>query len=120
MREALTDFIGNAGLFTVLHVLITSLVLVVGLALILVRSRVGGIWFLVIGFIPALSGILAWYFENNVAKHRLGMFGRLSDGEVAAVRREALIDLIVGLAGAGVLVGLRMWRQQNNPETIIK
>ena len=120
MRESLTDFIEDAGLFTVLHFSITTLVLVVGLAMMLVRSRVGGTWFLVIGFIAALSGILAWYFENDIANHRLAMFGRLSDAGVAAVRREALIDLIVGLAGAGVLVGLRMWRQQNDRKTISK
>jgi hypothetical protein len=120
MREALTDFIKNASLFTVLHFFITTLVLVVGVALMLVRGRVGGIWFLVIGFIAALSGILAWYFANDIADHRLAMFGPLSDAGAAAVRREALIDLIVGLAGAGVLLGLRMWRLHNYRKTITK
>ena|ERR1041385_2311308 len=120
MREALTDFIKNAGLFTVLHFLITTLVLVVGFALLLGRTRVGGICFLVIGSIAAVSGILAWYFENHIANHRLAMFGRLSDAGVAAVRREALIDLVIGLAGAGLLVGLGFWRQQNYRKSIIK
>jgi len=120
MRESLTDFIKDAGLFTVLHFSITTIVLVVGLAMMLVRSRVSGTWFLVIGFIAALSGILAWQFENDIATHRLAMFGPLSDAGVAAVRREALIDLIVGLVGAGVLLGLRTWRLHNDRKSISK
>ena len=121
MREALSDFVKNAGLFTVFHFFITTLVLLVGLGMtMLVRRRAAKNWVLVIGFIPALSGILAWYFESDIANHRLGMFGSLNDAGVAAVRREALIDLIVGLAGTAVLLGLLMWRRENNRKAIIK
>ena len=120
MREALTDFIKEASLFTVLHFLITTLVLVVGLVMMLVRSRVSGTWFLVTGFIAALSGILAWRFENDIANHRRAMFGLLDDAGVAAVHREALVDLIVGFVVAAVVLSLRMWRQRNNRKASIK
>ncbi|HYX28708.1 MAG TPA: hypothetical protein VE863_09080 [Pyrinomonadaceae bacterium] len=121
MREALTDFIKNAGLFTVLHFFIIIFVLLLGLAMtMLVRKRAGQIWFLMIGLIPAISGILAWYLENDIANHRLGMLGRLNDAAVADLRREALIDLIFGLLVAAVVLGLRMWRTHNNRRAIIK
>ena len=117
MAEAVKNF----GLFTVLHLFITTVALLVGLAMtMLVRGRAGEIWLLVIGFIPALSGILAWHFENRIANHRLGMFHRLSDAGVAAVRHAALIDLIVGSLVAAVLLGLGVWRKSYNQKAIIK
>ncbi len=121
MREALTDFVKNAGLFTVLHFFITIVVLLLGLAMtIVVRRRAGEIWLLLIGLIPAISGILAWYFENDIANHRRAMFGRLTDEGVASVRHEALIDLIFGLFAAGVVAGLGIWRRRRNREAIIQ
>ena len=121
MGEALTDFIKNASLFTVLHLFISIVVLLVGFVVtILTRSRAGGTWFLLIGIIPALSGILAWRFENDIANHRRAMFGLLDDAGVAAVHREALVDLIVGFVVAAVVLSLRMWRQRNNRKASIK
>jgi hypothetical protein len=114
VREALSDFIKNAGLFTVLHFFITTVVLLIGFAItIFARSRASRTWFPAIGMMPAFSGILTWYFESNIANHRLAMFGRLDDAGVAAVRREALIDLIVGLVVAAAVLGFGMSQRHN-------
>jgi hypothetical protein len=113
MVEALTDFIKNAGLFTLLHFLITAILIFVGIALFaFARTRRAMMWFLIIGILPVVSGILTMFLKNRILDSGIGMFGRLSPEGIAAGRREALVDLVGGFTGGIAILLLRAWRQQ--------
>jgi hypothetical protein len=80
MGEALTDFIKNAGLGTLLHFSVTGILFLVSLGFLLsARTRHQMWWFLGIGILPALSGILAMYSRiefwtpEGVRSARLGL-----------------------------------------------
>ena len=111
MGETLTDFVKNAGFFTLLHFFLTAILIFVGISFFLfARARRAMWWFLGIGLGPALSGILTMYFKNRILDTGMGMFGRLSPEALAAGRREALIDLGVGIAGTMIILVLCAWR----------
>jgi hypothetical protein len=115
MGEALTDFIKNAGLVTLLHFSVTGILFLVSLGFLLsAPTRRQMSWFLGIGILPALSGILAMYFKNRVLDTGRDAFGPLGPEAIAAGRREALINLGVGVAGTTAILALRAWCQRLN------
>ena len=113
MSEAVTDFIKNAGLSAVAHLLVTAISILLGVALFfLARTGKEMAFFLAVGILPAVSGILAMYFTNKYST--VGMFAPASPEAIAAAHRDAWVDLTVGLATAGGLLLLRSWRQRLN------
>src|SRR5438132_1047821 len=121
MAEALTNFIKNAGLITILHLLITAILVLVSLAFFVsARTRTSMLWFLLIGILPALSGILTMYFKNRIVDQGIGMFSRLSAEGIASGHREAFVDFVVGVVATVGILGLRTWRQQLNKRATTK
>jgi uncharacterized membrane-anchored protein len=113
MPEAVADFIKDAGLCTLAHLLLTAIAILSGVALFfLARTRKQMSFFLLVGILPAVSGILAMYFTNKYSTP--GMFDPPGPKEIAAAHRDAWIDLTVGLASAGVILLLRDWRRRMN------
>lgn len=94
MAEAFTELLKNAGLITLAHFLLLLIFLLAGLVF-LIRARTRGHmrWFLAVGILPAVSGILAMYFKLKITNAGIGLMGRLGPEEIAAGRREALVDL---------------------------
>jgi len=87
MGETLTEFVKQAGLFTVLHFFITKVLILIGIAFFIFgQSKTAMWWFLGIGILPVLSGILTMYLENRLLDIGLGMFGRLGPQEIASGR----------------------------------
>jgi hypothetical protein len=117
MSEALTDFIKNAGFSTFAHFLLTAISILIGMALFFfARTRKQMSCFLAIGILPAVSGILTMYFKTKYSS--VGMFAPPGPEAIAAARREAWIDLSVGIAAATVVLLLRNWRQRINARKI--
>jgi hypothetical protein len=113
MSEAVTEFIKNAGLSTVGHFLLIAISLVIGVAFFfLARTRKEMSFFLAVGILPAVSGILAMYFRNKYSG--VGMFGPPGPEAIALAQKEAWIDLSAGIAAASVILLLRSWRQRMN------
>jgi hypothetical protein len=111
MFGAVTDFIRNAGLTTFVHFLVTAISILIGFAwFFLARTRREMSFFLAVGILPAVSGILAMYFKYKYSN--VGMFAPPGPEEIAAAKREAWIDLSVGLAAAVMIVFLRSWRRR--------
>jgi hypothetical protein len=113
--NVVTDFIKDAGLFTLLHLLVTAILVVAGIGLFLfARTRKAMWWFLGIGILPGLSGILIMYIKNRLLDTGMGLFAPLSVEAIAAGRREARIDLVVGVVGTMLILSLRAWRLRLN------
>jgi hypothetical protein len=63
MFDAVVDFIRNAGLVTLAHLRLTAISLVIGCDLLfLARTRKEMSFFIAVGILPAVSGILAMFF----------------------------------------------------------
>lgn len=113
MFDAVVDFIRNAGLITLAHLLLTAISLMIGCALLfLARTRMEMSFFIAVGILPAVSGILAMYFKYRYSN--VGMLAAPGPEAIAAAKREAWIDLSVGLAAAAMILFLRSWRQRVN------
>lgn len=114
--EALTDFIKNAGGLTLLHFLVTGILLLVAIIMfIAARSHTAMPWFTIISFVPVLSGILSMYLKNRLLETEMGKFGRLSS-EAIAEDREAIIcaATAIGATGTTLMVLLRVLRTRLN------
>src|SRR5437016_5324661 len=118
MGESLTDFVKQAGLFTLLHFFTTAILLLISIAFfIFARSKRAMWWFLGIGVLPVVSGILAMRLKNRLLDTGIGMFGELSPQAIASGRLEAIIDLGVGAAGTILILLLIQWRWLLNRKT---
>jgi hypothetical protein len=111
VSEAVTDFIKNAGLTTIAHFLLTGMLILIGLTLFfLARTRGAMAFFLAVGILPAVSGILAMSLKYRYSC--FGMFAPADPEAIAAAHREAWIDLSLGIAAALVILFLRTWRRR--------
>jgi hypothetical protein len=115
MARVLTEFIRNAGLISLLNLLLITLCIVAGLVFFF-RARATGHmrWFLGVGILPTISGILAMYFKLKITNAGIGLFGRLGPEAIAVGRREALVNLVIGVAASAGILGLRAWRGRLN------
>ena len=99
MSGALAHFFRNAGLTTFAHPLLTIISMLIGFVLFfLARTRKEMSFFLAVGILPAVSGILAMYFKYKYSN--VGMFGPPGPEAITAGKREAWIDLSVGPFGS--------------------
>jgi hypothetical protein len=115
--ESLTDFIKNAGLFTLLHLFMTGIFILAAIVLFFSASTRSAMWaWRGIGIVPAVSGILLWYLRNRSLNTAIGLMSDLIPEDVSGIRREARINLLVGLAGTIVISVLQLWRQRLNRE----
>ena len=113
MSEGVTEFIRNAGLSTLFHLLLTAISLLIGCGLLfLARTRTEMSFFLTVGILPAVSGILAMYFKYKYSN--VGMFAPPGPEAITAAKREGWIDLGVGLSAAIMILFLRSRRQRLN------
>jgi uncharacterized membrane protein len=116
--DALSDFIKNAGLFTLLHLLVTAILILIAIVLSFsARARSTKWWWLVIGIVPAVSGILLWYLRNRALDRGIGLMSHVM-GDVLEGRREARINLLFGLAGTTVILFLTVWRRRLNRKSV--
>jgi hypothetical protein len=112
--DALTDFFKNAGLLTLLHLLITAILVLIATrwSFSIQRNSIMW-WWLPIGIVPAVSGILLWYFINHTVDTAIREMSHfIVPDDVPVIRREARLDLMFGLAGTTVILLLRSWRQK--------
>ena len=117
--EALSDFVKNAGLFTLLHLLVTVVFVVIAIRWRFSaqpRSTMG--WWLAIGIVPAVSGILLWYIRNRTLDTAISLMSDLIPEDVSGIRREARVNLLFGLGGTTVILLLRSWRQKLNRKSV--
>jgi hypothetical protein len=121
MHVILIDFIKNAGLVTLFHLCITTIVLIGGVSFfLLARTRNAMRWFLLIGILPLLSGILTLFVKNRLLDTGKGMFAPLTAEDIAAGRREAWIDLGIGVVASLLILLLRAWRAHlQRPESLV-
>jgi hypothetical protein len=93
------EFIKNADLITILDFLIITASILAGFGLFLfarTKSRIR--WFLLIGMVPLLSGILAMYLKYRYAG--VAMLGPWSAAAAVADRHEGLIGFAAGVTGS--------------------
>lgn len=113
--EALTDFIKNAGLFTLLHLLITVILVLIALCLCFFARKQPVIWrWFLIGIVPAVSGILLWYLRNNALDRGLDPWSHGSPELISEERDSARITLLFGLTGTMAIFLLTLLRQRLN------
>lgn len=102
--ESLTNFLRDLGLFSLLNVLVTVMLIIAGfITLIVARRRKAFYRLLAIASLPLLLGALTMYVKDRVLDEGYGMFGRLRAQEIVAGRREALIIACMGATGTIVL-----------------
>ncbi|HEX6188177.1 MAG TPA: hypothetical protein VFZ40_08845 [Pyrinomonadaceae bacterium] len=113
--EALSDFIKNAGVFTLLHLLITVILVLVAICLCFFARKRPAMWrWLGIGLVPAVSGILLWYLRNYAIDRGIGPMGHMSPEVISEERHGAEITLLFGLTGTIVILLLTLLRQRLN------
>ena len=115
MSEAVTNFIKNASLITVINFFIFVTFVLIGFALFFfARTKSAMRWFLLIGIVPITSGILAMYLKYKYAD--TVMTDGATPETIAASHREGLIDLAAGAAGFMVILILMTVRRRLNKE----
>jgi hypothetical protein len=111
MPDSVLDFAKNAGLITLLTFLIVVICVLIGLGLFVFARRAAAMrWFLLIGIVPVLSGILALYLKFKYAS--VVMIGMPTAQSIAASRKEGVIDLIAGSAAGTMILMLATVRRR--------
>ena len=115
MSEAVTNFIKNASLITVINFFIFVTFVLIGSSLFFFAQTKSAMrWFLLIGIVPITSGILAMYLKYKYAD--TVMTDGATPETIAASQREGLIDLAAGAAGFVVILILMTVRRRLNKE----